>query len=218
MFRMSWSIRTVHAPKHKLQASCTPCSTCSADPPPPLLPPSPSFPCTIYHPPFSDIKRGWGVRCHKQSKGLLQAVGPDGACMQAAAGSSAASAMEGWDSTDMDDFQEASSEVEGVPPSLHLLADPTIPVLIPTTQVQPKTLHWTAMPSCLIPITHTSTIMTCDRLEPSSTIQSHESALRCATYFNPHAVLMWTHASPRRKHNHTLLFVAQTLVVQMFTS
>ena len=55
--------------------------------------------------------------------------------MQATAGSSAADAMEGWDSTDMDDFQEASSEVDGVPPSLHLLADPTIPVLVPATQV-----------------------------------------------------------------------------------
>ena len=68
------------------------------------------------------------------------AVGPQGdlmraACMQAAAGSSVKSAMEGWDSTEMDDFQEASSEVDGVPPSLYLLADPTIPVLIPTTQV-----------------------------------------------------------------------------------
>lgn len=67
--------------------------------------------------------------------------------MQAAAGSSAASAMEGWDSTDLDDFQEASSEVDGVPPSFNLLADPTTPVLIPTTQVQITTLLWTAMPS-----------------------------------------------------------------------
>lgn len=57
--------------------------------------------------------------------------------MQAAAGMSGTDAMEGWDSTDMDDFQEASSEVDGVPPSLHLLADPTIPVLVPITQVQP---------------------------------------------------------------------------------
>ena len=55
--------------------------------------------------------------------------------MQATPGSSAADAMEGWDSTDMDDFQEAFSEVDGVPPSFHLLADPTTPVLIPTTQV-----------------------------------------------------------------------------------
>lgn len=68
--------------------------------------------------------------------------------MQAAAGTSGTDAMEGWDSTDMDDFQEASSEVDGVPPSLHLLADPTIPVRVPVTQVQPtcksslNTLPW----------------------------------------------------------------------------
>ena len=58
---------------------------------------------------------------------LAKSRGPDD--MQAG------SALEGWDSTDMDDFQEASSEVDGVPPSLHLLADPTIAIHIPITQV-----------------------------------------------------------------------------------
>ncbi len=43
--------------------------------------------------------------------------------------------LEGWDSGDMEDFQEASSEVDGIPPALHLLADPTIPINIPETQV-----------------------------------------------------------------------------------
>ena len=96
----------------------------------------------------------WEAVDPTQSQKLLQAIDPDGGLMRAAymqgtAGSSAADAMEGWDSTDMDDFQEASSEVEGVPPSLHLLADPTIPVLIPTTQVQPTSLHWRAVPTIL---------------------------------------------------------------------
>ena len=44
--------------------------------------------------------------------------------------------LEGWDSGDMEDFQEASSEVDGIPPALHLLADPTIPINIPETQVR----------------------------------------------------------------------------------
>ena len=43
--------------------------------------------------------------------------------------------LEGWDSGDMEDFQEASSEVDGIPPALHLLADPAIPINIPETQV-----------------------------------------------------------------------------------
>ena len=48
----------------------------------------------------------------------------------------ASNALEGWDSMDdMEDFQEASSQVDGVPPSLYLLADPTIPIQIPDTQV-----------------------------------------------------------------------------------
>lgn len=48
----------------------------------------------------------------------------------------AGSALEGWESMDdMEDYQEASSQVDGVPPSLYLLADPTIPVHLPDTQV-----------------------------------------------------------------------------------
>ena len=47
----------------------------------------------------------------------------------------ASASLEGWDSGDMEDFQEASSEVDGIPPTLHLLADPTIPINIPETQV-----------------------------------------------------------------------------------
>ena len=44
-------------------------------------------------------------------------------------------ADEGWDSADMEEYQEASSEVDGIPPPLHLLADPTVPISIPQTQV-----------------------------------------------------------------------------------
>ena len=41
----------------------------------------------------------------------------------------------GSEASDMDDFQEASSEVEGIPPRLHLLSDPAIAVNVPVTQV-----------------------------------------------------------------------------------
>ncbi len=44
--------------------------------------------------------------------------------------------LEGWESPDMDEYQEASSEVDGIPPALHLLANPTVPITIPETQVQ----------------------------------------------------------------------------------
>ena len=45
--------------------------------------------------------------------------------------------LERWESADMDEYEEASSEVEGIPPAMHLLADPTVPLHIPETQVQP---------------------------------------------------------------------------------
>ena len=47
----------------------------------------------------------------------------------------ASTALEGWESADMDDFQEASSEVDGIPPGLHLLADPSVLIHVPHTQV-----------------------------------------------------------------------------------
>ena len=47
-----------------------------------------------------------------------------------------AATLEGWESTDMDDFQEASSEVDGIPPGLRLLADPGVPIQVPETQVK----------------------------------------------------------------------------------
>ena len=47
----------------------------------------------------------------------------------------ASTALEGWESADMDDFQEASSEVDGVPPGLHLLANPHLLIQVPDTQV-----------------------------------------------------------------------------------
>lgn len=48
----------------------------------------------------------------------------------------ASNALEGWDSMDdMEDFQEASSQVDGVPPSLYLLVDPTVAINVPDTQV-----------------------------------------------------------------------------------
>ena len=44
--------------------------------------------------------------------------------------------LERRESSEMDeDYQEASSEVEGMPPALYLLSDPTVAVNIPQTQV-----------------------------------------------------------------------------------
>lgn len=37
--------------------------------------------------------------------------------------------------SDMDEYHEASSEVEGMPPNLYLLSDPTMAVNVPVTQV-----------------------------------------------------------------------------------
>lgn len=56
--------------------------------------------------------------------------------------------LEGWDSGDMEDFQEASSEVDGIPPALHLLADPTIPINIPETQVHHPVITTTRVCTC----------------------------------------------------------------------
>ncbi|KAL3137852.1 hypothetical protein ABBQ38_005105 [Trebouxia sp. C0009 RCD-2024] len=50
----------------------------------------------------------------------------------------ASNGLEGWDSMDdMEDFQEASSQVDGVPPSLYLLAHPAVPINVPDTQDAP---------------------------------------------------------------------------------
>ena len=44
--------------------------------------------------------------------------------------------LERRESFEMDeDYQEASSEIEGMPPALYLLADPAVAVNIPQTQV-----------------------------------------------------------------------------------
>lgn len=40
------------------------------------------------------------------------------------------------ETSDMDDYQEASSEAEGMPPRLHLLSDPTTAINVPVTQVR----------------------------------------------------------------------------------
>ena len=39
------------------------------------------------------------------------------------------------EASDMDDYQGASSEAEGMPPRLHLLSDPTTAINVPVTQV-----------------------------------------------------------------------------------
>lgn len=69
-----------------------------------------------------------------QPEAAARSSGPDD--MQASNG------LEGWDSMDdMEDFQEASSQVDGVPPSLYLLAHPAVPINVPDTQVHLALLY-----------------------------------------------------------------------------
>ena len=65
------------------------------------------------------------------------------ACVQSlGADAPSASRMEagGSEASDMEEYQEASSEAEGMPPRLHLLSDPSTAINIPVTQVSHR-LH-----------------------------------------------------------------------------
>ncbi|DBB12764.1 TPA: hypothetical protein ACH3X3_005536 [Trebouxia sp. C0006] len=92
--------------------------------------PRPDFSCCVLHQKLQMLNL-----CIQQAHGLQPAAHAPG---PSTSGDMQANAsLEGWDSGDMEDFQEASSEVDGIPPALHLLADPAIPINIPETQEAP---------------------------------------------------------------------------------
>ncbi|DBA79153.1 TPA: hypothetical protein ACH3X1_008985 [Trebouxia sp. C0004] len=92
--------------------------------------PRPDFTCCVLHQKLQMLNL-----CIQQAHGLQQAAHSHG---PSTSGNIQANAsLEGWDSGHMEDFQEASSEIDGIPPALHLLADPTIPINIPETQEAP---------------------------------------------------------------------------------